>query len=544
MHSASVGIAGIITAVKDGKDIDRKHAQSTFVGPGGSGKTTFMYRLINKRRLHHTSTGVATSVKQVDVDIGSPSTFCSVTVLDSNTWEEVKFDKSLLLQIQEGSRTFSEQHTPVTSEANPHPPVVQSSTASPAASAKTSTTANVDRAAVHPAEPVTTSWLSRIVSRVSRRLRGIHSTSRYPVNIEPVEIEPIDIEIVEALSSTVKRHGGLSGFNRFLKRTFSFYMRDAGGQVEFQELISLLIIGPSIFFFIFRADLGLKSTFQVGYRTSATESINCYTSSITTEEALLQCLSSVYAMDTPTQAGHDSPNPHVFIVATHKDKLGPSADQKIQELNAEVKSLIEKSGFDSLVQYADRAKGQVMFAVDNMSENDDDFKPIRSQVHNLVVTGKEFTVNYPFSYLLFCLELQNDQRSVLTFDECKVMAAKYKITNDKVSDLLYFLHQRIGLIHFVNIKGVKCVAMKQPEDLFNMVTDLVVQTFSSETMSLKEANDLKKGILTASVFDKVVRSEIIFTAEEFRKILIHLRIIVEFTRHRMIRRKDIFFLVC
>ncbi len=49
----------------------------------------------------------------------------------------------------------------------------------------------------------------------------------------------------------------------------------------------------------------------------------------------------------------------------------------------------------STVQYADRDKGQVMFAVDNTSESDEDFKTIRSKVHSLISSRKEFTIKYP-----------------------------------------------------------------------------------------------------------------------------------------------------
>ena len=188
------------------------------------------------------------------------------------------------------------------------------------------------------------------------------------------------------------------------------------------------------------------------------------------------------------------------------------------------------------------SKVKSLFAVDNMSQSDKDFQPIRSQVHDLVVSRKEFTVNYPFSYLLFSLEFQNDQRNVLTLEECRVMAAKYKITGDKVSDLLYFIHQRIGLIHFVNIDGVKCVAMKRPEDLFNQVTDLVVKTFSPKASNMGEADDLAKGIFTASAFESVVCKDDTFTADEFLKILIHLRILAEIIREDDEEKK--YFLPC
>ena len=80
-------------------------------------------------------------------------------------------------------------------------------------------------------------------------------------------------------------------------------------------------------------DLNFGSKFSIEYRTGENESINCYTSSITTEEALLQCLASVYAMDTPGKAGVNTHKPLVLIVGTHTDKLGPSADEKIAQLN-------------------------------------------------------------------------------------------------------------------------------------------------------------------------------------------------------------------
>ena len=57
--------------------------------------------------------------------------------------------------------------------------------------------------------------------------------------------------------------------------------------------------------------------------------------------------------------------------------------------------------------YADKDIGQVMFTVDNTSEGDEDFKSIRSKVHSLITGREEFSIEYPISYLLFCLELQN-----------------------------------------------------------------------------------------------------------------------------------------
>ena len=135
---------------------------------------------------------------------------------------------------------------------------------------------------------------------------------------------------------------------------------------------------------------------------------------------------------------------------------------KIAELNLHLDLLINKSGFRDLVQYADRHKGQVMFTVDNTSESEDDFKLICSKVNSMIIGREEFTIEYPIRYLLFCLELQNLKCSVLSLDECKVMAAKYGIREDQLVHLLHFLHLRIGVIRYFDKDGVRHIVIKEP----------------------------------------------------------------------------------
>ena len=192
-------------------------------------------------------------------------------------------------------------------------------------------------------------------------------------------------------------------------------------------MLPLLIFGPSIFFFVFRADLDFRIKFSVSYRLSEGESLNSYTSSITTEEALLQCLASVYAMDT---SGKDVIKTHkslVFIVGTHVDQLGSLADKKINQLNHHIDLVIKENGFEDLVEYADESTGSVIFAVDNTSDSDEDFRVIRSKINRLVSHRNEFAIEYPINYLLFCLDLQNEKKNFLTLEEFKVLAARHGI---------------------------------------------------------------------------------------------------------------------
>ena len=476
--------------VYDNDKISRKLAQGILVGPTGSGKSSLMDRLLGRpRKQFSPSTGVSEPVVVVDIDIDNPSTFHCVTVMDHNTWTEVKYETSLLRQMDEGVVTSQSDNT----TPSPPPAKLESETAPDAVTSPKQSQPDESES------PKTTTHAAKPKASIIVR-------------------------------HAIKKFGGYKKFKRFLKKSFSLYLRDTQGQVEFQEMMPLLISGPSIVFFVFRLDLDFKKKFKAKYRKSADESLNCYISSITTEEAFLQSLATVNAMDMSGEASVKTHKPKVFIIGTHRDKLGASADKKIAELNEHLSSLIKNSGFRDLVQYADRRKGHVMFTVDNTSESDEDFTRIRYRVNNMIQDREEFTIAFPIRYLLFCLELQNLKCSVVSLDECKLMAAKYGIAEDQLVHLLQFLHLRIGVIRYFDKDGVRHIVIKEPQVLFNNVTDLIIKTFSCEALTDTEAEDFeKKGILTASVLVTALKGLGDITPEEFLQLLVHLRITALFS---------------
>ena len=487
-----------------------------------------MDRLLGRpRKKFSPSTGVAEQVVMVDIDIDNPSTFHSVTVIDQNTWTEMKYETSLLRQMDESVATSQPDNTATSQPDNTATSQPDNTATSQSATSQTPSNSTDTEHSLIPATPD-----SRLTSPASQQSPP-HTA---PVSITPVTLikKKISPPAADIVRRTIKEIGGHKKFRRFLKKSISLYLRDTGGQVEFQEIMPLLIFGPSIVFFVFRLDLDFKKKFEVKYRKSAGESINCYISSITTEEAFLQCLATVDAMDTSGEASVKTHKPLVFIIGSHRDNLGASADKKIAELNNYLSLLIRNGGFRDLVQYADRRKGHVMFTVDNTSESDEDFNSIRSRVSNIIRGRVEFTIEYPIRYLLFCLELQKKDCSVLSLDECKVMAAKYGIEKDQIVHLLQFLHLRIGVIRYFDKDGVRHIVIKEPQVLFNTVTDLIIKTFSCKTQTLAltdtEAEDFEmKGILTASVLATALKGLGDITPEEFLQLLVHLRITAPFS---------------
>ena len=234
-----------------------------------------MARLLKRARKEISlSTGVCDPVVIVDVN------FHSATALDSDAWEEIDYDLSLLRQMNR-----------------------EDLVASPPDQLSTPT-----KSGVRSALRSTRKFVRRYITPFGR-MRNVRRTASAS-QLSGIAIDRTvlsDVSTTASVSSTpigitvlpvVKKHGGPKAFLNYLRRGFSLYLKDTGGQVEFQEMIALLVVGPSIFFFVFRIDRDFQSKFIVEFRASENESTNRYTSSITTEEALLQCLSSVYAMGT------------------------------------------------------------------------------------------------------------------------------------------------------------------------------------------------------------------------------------------------------
>ena len=487
---------GVQKAIAKSGKIDRKLAHSMFVGPTGSGKSSLMDRLLGRQRKKFSaSTGVCDTVVIIDIN---PSTFHPVTILDGDIWEAIECDVSYVRQL--GQESVNVENPPENPLTKPTEKRVHT------------------RASARP-DPAMKVGSVRVAKPHSKRKDAPASLSKQKLKVGTIISS-------ENINSVIKKYG-FRKVKKYLKKTCSLYLRDTGGQVEFQEILPLLIFGPSIFFFVFRLDLDFESKLCVEYRMSANKSINCYTSSITTEEALLQCLASVYAMDTSEEDSVKTHKPMVFIIGTHKDRLGSEAEGiiKINRLNRHLDFIIRRNGFRDLVQYAGDDHN-VMFAVDNTSDSEEDFQKIRSNVNRLINTLKEFSIEYPISYLLFCLDLQNMKQSILTLDECKDLAAKHGIEGDQVSHLLCFLHIRIGVIRYFNIEGLKHIIVKEPQVLFDKITNLLMKTFSGEFLRTSVVLDFReKGILTASAFENVLNSDDKIKPSEFLQLLVHLRIV-------------------
>ena len=462
----------VVEAISNEEEIERIIAHIMMIGFPGTGKTSLMDKLLGISRKVYTSTGVCGSVVVVDVSINDPTSLKAAVVLnfEDSTWQRVECKDSFLIQLQKCTELAHQQST------------------------------------------------------------GLDELAEQTTSLIPLKDSSFIPDMLEQAVSSVLKNHKYASFND-VKRSSSIYMRDTGGQVEFQEILTILINGPSIFFFVFNASIPIIEPLTINYRNGAGEILNEYTSSISTRQALIQNLASISAMQTSESVTIDMHKPLVFIVGTHIDQLGPDAGNKIAAINKNLDELITQNGFDCLVEYENVKAKRVIFTVDNSkSPADTNFKKIRSRVNKVITENKSFSIKFPVSYLLFCLELQDISKSVLTREEFDKIAATYGIRGDKdVKRLLHFLHHRIGIIRYYDVDGLRHLVVKEPQVLFNKLTELIVKTFpSSHALSHDELKEFTKGILEATVFERVLSTKDEMTAGEFRRILEHLHIIVPF----------------
>ncbi len=463
--------SAIVREVVDKQGIKRKIAHILLEGLPESGKTTLLDRLL-KRTLREQYSSSDMCERIITVEIGPSSTHTSCYTCDDNMWTVTDFDESMVSQLDSCKQDASH-------------------------------------------------------------------ISREDIDDFLQNYEGVSSELMSDFECHVKEVLGTHNIKNIvdLQTKCSLYIRDTGGQVEFQESLSLLIFGPSVFIFVLRTDIDIHAKNTIQYRLATGEISNKYTSSISTMDALVQFLTSVSAIQTTEEGVHEVDGtsvchkPVVFIVGTHIDKLGSGADSVLDNINKELHGMILNLNFSPIISYADGHLNKVMYEIDNTSKGDEKFLNLRTGIHNYIRGKSEFSVKYPYSYLLLCLELQHIKEAILSMDDFKKLAAKFFIEENEIGYLLYFLQFRVGIIQHYDVEGISNIIIIDPQILFDKITKLILNTFLLNPNLPKDQQKsfCERGILELSAFEDVLNEKDQITSEQFLLFLLHLRIAVPIT---------------
>ena len=160
------------------------------------------------------------------------------------------------------------------------------------------------------------------------------------------------------------------------------------------------------------------------------------------------------------------------------------------------------------IQFAQSTE-RLIFTVNNLSTDEDKFKKIRSAVQQTVETKsyENFTVKCPSSWLVFSLILRAKHKSsqVLSFEECFSIGQECGISDrEELSQALSFIHSRLGLVRYFNVERLKELVVIDTQILFDRITDLLVNTFTSSHAETNEIEDFyQRGILPIAVVERI-----------------------------------------
>ena len=507
--------------VKQKGTINHTTVHGVIVGPGRSGKDSLMHRLMGEgppdSNTISSSTGVLEKIIKVEI-----KKLCTVAAaVDDLVWKRLDYDEEAIELMM----------TTVKYHSNTDGKFVSGS--------DIDSSGEILQSAEVEVENKYNSHKNRI-----RVLKVKGTTMSCMSNHVRKEEEDSSIQVLsESERLGIFKHAlqlrHMDALRDHLESSWSLYLTNTGGQMEFQELLPLLVCGPSVFFVTFPLNKKLQEHYTVRYQYTDGSEIS-YQSPATLMDEILQTLATIASLDcTGPQHDYVHLKPKVFFVGTHKDQLPPSsADAIIQSIDDQLKKIIQQTSLfhQGSIEFAEGTQ-ELMFTVNNLDRNDSDFQKIRLGLQKAVERCKEFTVSCPSSWLIFSLVLRAKYRSyqVLSYNNCFAIAQSCGISDrTELNEALLFIHARLGLIRYFSIKELNTIVVIDPEILFDTITKLIVGTYISDHATSNEIKSFQRGIFSIEGMITIVDTKLSsqtgtrFSFHWLLELLKHLRIAAVF----------------
>ena len=314
---------------KKGK-INHTIAHGVIVGPGRSGKNTLMNRLMGngppKSDTVSPSTGVLENI--VKVEVKKLSTVA--TAVNNLEWIKLQYDEEALELIM----TTARHHSATTTVSKPIVTkyIIKEQTESPII---TSTKSPIPSKPLQVGDPKQTKYkimeffkkLKRFKTRKSHQ-DPVDKVPEFQKEMSAIVYTP-DVEPVDIFKQAVKLRG-MDALQEHLESSWSLYLTNTGGQIEFQEHLPLLVCGPSIFFVTFPLHHDLN---DVCYEYPDGR-VETYKSPGTLLQELLQTLATIsasYFTSGQQKVSEARIKLKVFFVGTHKDCLPANSAEEISK---------------------------------------------------------------------------------------------------------------------------------------------------------------------------------------------------------------------
>ena len=316
------------------------------------------------------------------------------------------------------------------------------------------------------------------------------------------------------------------------------YLIDSGGQPQFQELLPILVSGPSVFLLTFSLAIPLDDVFKVIF-TDKDCKREVYPTNMRVRDVLMQSLASIRCTCSYQTNGEErvEVKPRVIFMATMSSLV---SDEEIAAIDKQVKCLVEP--FNDLIVYNG---SRVFFPVDSFENQG--FSTLRKAVRRAAndrITKAIGDISYespmcevklPITAVALELLLRNQEKSVIPLDQCKRLAISCNINPEtELSHILWILHHFIGTIRYYPSCTSQQNVVIGPQKLYDVPSTLLTRTFAFEKEGELDHTSKEmvwtRGFFTMGTLRKLWGQDRDFTPELIVAFLTHLNIIVRMPR--------------
>ena len=270
----------------------------------------------------------------------------------------------------------------------------------------------------------------------------------------------------------------------FLNETL-IYLIDSGGQPQFQELLPILVSGPSVFVLTFSLAMPLDSEFKVVF-TDSVGKREVYPTNMRVEDVIVQSLASIRCTCCYQTNGTEKVEvkPRVIFMATMKSLV---SDEEIDAVDKQVKILIEPFKKEGLVVFNGTSS---IFTVDSFTG--DGVGDLRKAVLEIAEdkvtkttagvsdTSSMCRVKLPTTAVALELLLRNEDSGIITIERCKILAKECNIDPDtELPHVLWLLHHFTGSIRYYPDDSIlQLYVVTRPQRLYDIPSTLLTNTFA------------------------------------------------------------------
>ena len=325
--------------------INHTVVHGVFVGSGRSGKNSLMNRLIGEGPSDPNelipSTGLLENVIKVQV-----KKLCRVAASEEKClqWKKLKYeheDLELMMATIRSHKTNTKE--PDSVDPNKNDTVVSRKVVPSAKIVGEYLTQLEDMGTLSGASTVeTTDSKAHEDLKVAKGCVVYEGQGETTVSI-PLNSHMHSEDPLEMVKRAAELHR-MDALHDHFESSWMLYLTNTGGQTEFQEILPVLVCGPSVFFITFPLNQNLNNHYTVRY-DGCHESYT-YQSSATLMEEILQTLSTIEAFNLDRSSSCVG-TVKVFFVGTHKDKLRAepecSVNDQINCIDKRLRDKVEKT---------------------------------------------------------------------------------------------------------------------------------------------------------------------------------------------------------